>query len=75
MVLEGVIDGAKSALVRRSGEMVGELVFDRARGMIGAPSSDPGFSTGATAFIAITSAAVGGLVGWALHDFFKKGNR
>lgn len=35
-------------------------------------SSAAGFSVGATAFIALTSAALGGLAGWALHDLFSR---
>lgn len=79
MVFEGALEAARGALVRRGGEMVGEVVFDTAaKQMLAADAAAPAFSTGATALIAITSAAVGGLAGWALHDIFihsRKGRR
>ena len=74
MVLEGAIEAARGALVRRGAEKIGEAVFEQvSTRMVGAdiPAT---FSVGATAFIAATSAVVGGLAGWALHDLLK-GNR
>lgn len=72
MVLEGALEAARGTLVRRGGEMVGEAIFERGARMISADPAPAAFSVGATAFIAATSAIVGGLAGWALHDLFSK---
>ena len=68
-----VVESGKALVVRR----VVDGVFEASSSMLGAaPSSEivatgaPGFSVGATAFIALTSAALGGMAGWALHDMF-----
>jgi hypothetical protein len=72
MVLEGALEAARGTLVRRGGEMVGDAIFDRGSRMMAADvGTGASFSTGATAMIALTSAVVGGLAGWALHDIFK----
>ena len=76
MVLEGALEAARGSIVRRGGQMIGDAVFERGVRMIAADAAaGPTFSTGATALIAITSAAVGGLAGWALHDIFSRKKR
>lgn len=61
-ILDGVIENAKSAIVKRS---VGAV----ARRMGDLP---PTFTTGATALIAGTTLVLGGVAGWKLNDLLRR---
>jgi hypothetical protein len=70
METELVGEVVKRAIVLRGGEVLSGFAEDasKALGQIG-PSA-PSFSVGATAVIALTSFACGGVAGWALKELF-----
>jgi hypothetical protein len=80
-VMEAILGEAKAAtralMVRRGAELAQEHLPRVARGLAQADASGPTFSTGATAVIAATALAAGGVAGWMLKGFLDdlKGKR
>jgi hypothetical protein len=68
MSTELVGDVIRQSIVLRGSETLSGFVRDGSKKLAQVGSSTPTFTVGATAVIAVTSFACGGLAGWALKE-------